>query len=98
MKTSEKVIIVGGGPVGLLCALNLAVNGVPVVVLEAHAELFMDLRAGSFHPPPLEVMQPLGLTAKLMELGIPVRKWQLRDRQKGVVGTFELSLLSEETP
>jgi 3-(3-hydroxy-phenyl)propionate hydroxylase len=98
MKTPEKVIVVGGGPVGLLCALNLAKRDVPVLVLEAHSELFMDLRAGSFHPPTLEVMQPLGLTAKLMEIGIPVRKWQLRDREKGVVGTFELSLLSEETP
>jgi 2-polyprenyl-6-methoxyphenol hydroxylase-like FAD-dependent oxidoreductase len=98
MKASEKVIIVGGGPVGLLCALNLAVHDVPVLVLEAHSELFMDLRAGSFHPPTLEVMQPLGLTEKLMAIGIPVRKWQLRDREKGVVGTFELSLLSDETP
>jgi 3-(3-hydroxy-phenyl)propionate hydroxylase len=97
MKTPEKVIVVGGGPVGLLCALNLAMHDVPVLVLEAHSELFMDLRAGSFHPPTLEVMQPLGLTAKLMEIGIPVRKWQLRDREKGVVGTFELSLLSDET-
>jgi 3-(3-hydroxy-phenyl)propionate hydroxylase len=98
MQTREKVIIVGGGPVGLLCALNLATHDVPVLVLEAHSELFKDLRAGSFHPPTLEVMEPLGLTKKLIEIGIPVRKWQLRDREKGVIGTFELSLLSDETP
>src|SRR3984957_9640377 len=97
-KTREKVIIVGGGPVGLLCALNLAAHDVPVLVLEAYSELFMDLRAGSFHPPTLEVMEPLGLTEKLLEIGIPVRKWQLRDREKGVIGTFELSLLADETP
>src|SRR6267154_2686541 len=98
MKTREKVIIVGGGPVGLLCALNLAAHHVPVLVLESHSELFMDLRAGSFHPPTLELMEPLGLTAKLLEIGIPVHKWQLRDRKKGVIGTFELSLLGDETP
>ncbi len=98
MKSREKVIIVGGGPVGLLCALNLATHDVPVLVLEAYSELFMDLRAGSFHPPTLEVMEPLGLTAKLLEIGIPVHKWQLRDREKGVIGTFELSLLGDETP
>jgi 2-polyprenyl-6-methoxyphenol hydroxylase-like FAD-dependent oxidoreductase len=98
MTVREKVIIVGAGPVGLLSALNLAAHDVPVLVLESHPELFMDLRAGSFHPPTLEVMQPLGLTAKLMEIGIPVHKWQLRDRVRGVVGTFELSLLSDETP
>jgi 3-(3-hydroxy-phenyl)propionate hydroxylase len=98
MKAHDKVIIVGGGPVGLLCALNLATHGIPVLVLEAHAELFMDLRAGSFHPPTLEVMEPLGLTGKLLKIGIPVHKWQLRDREKGVIGTFELSLLRDETP
>ena len=98
MKAREKVIIVGGGPVGLLCALNLASHDVPVLVLESHPELFMDLRAGSFHPPTLEVMEPLGLTAKLLDIGIPVHKWQLRDRNKGIIATFELSLLGDETP
>lgn len=97
MSKAKKVIVVGGGPVGLLCALNLASNGIPVIVLEAHTTLFMDLRAGSFHPPTLEAMEALGITAKLLEIGIPVHKWQLRDREKGVIGTFELSLLSEET-
>lgn len=98
MSAERKVIVAGGGPVGLLSALNLASHGIPVVVLETHSELFMDLRAGSFHPPTLEAMEPLGITAKLLEIGIPVRQWQLRDRENGVVGTFELSLLSDETP
>ncbi len=43
-------------------------------------------------------MESLGITEKLLEIGIPVRQWQLRDRESGVVGTFELSLLSDETP
>jgi 3-(3-hydroxy-phenyl)propionate hydroxylase len=95
---SDRVIIVGGGPVGLVAALSLAMRDVPVLVLESHPELFMDLRAGSFHPPTLEVLEPLGVTAKLHELGIPVHRWQLRDRTDGVIGTFELSLLADETP
>jgi 3-(3-hydroxy-phenyl)propionate hydroxylase len=94
----KRVIVVGGGPVGLVCALNLAARDIPVLVLEAHPELFMDLRAGSFHPPTLEVLEPLGVTAKLLALGIAVHKWQLRDRTDGVIGTFELSLLKDETP
>src|SRR6266851_4579516 len=94
----KRVIVVGGGPVGLVCALNLAARDIPVLVLEAHPELFMDLRAGSFHPPTLEVLEPLGVTAKLLGLGIAVHKWQLRDRMDGVIGTFELSLLRDETP
>jgi 3-(3-hydroxy-phenyl)propionate hydroxylase len=94
----DRVIIVGAGPVGLVSALSLALRDVPVLVLEANPELFMDLRAGSFHPPTLEVLEPLGVTAKLHELGICVHRWQLRDRTDGVIGTFELSLLADETP
>jgi 3-(3-hydroxy-phenyl)propionate hydroxylase len=98
-RSSDRVIVVGGGPVGLACALNLALHDVPVTVLEAHAELFMDLRAGSFHPPTLEVLDPMGVTRKLLAMGIIVPAWQLRDRTEGVIGVFELaSLLKDETP
>jgi 3-(3-hydroxy-phenyl)propionate hydroxylase len=95
----DRVIVAGGGPVGLVCALNLALHDIPVTVLEAHSELFMDLRAGSFHPPTLEVLEPTGLTEKLLAMGIIVPAWQLRDRKEGVIGVFELaSLLKDETP
>lgn len=95
---ASRVIIVGAGPVGLICALSLASRDIPVLVLEANDDLFMDLRAGSFHPPSLEVLAPIGVTTKLLELGIPVHRWQWRDRTEGVVGTFELGLLGDETP
>jgi 3-(3-hydroxy-phenyl)propionate hydroxylase len=99
MGSSDRVIVVGGGPVGLICALNLALHDVPVLVLEAHSELFLDLRAGSFHPPTLEVLEQIGITAKLLEIGIVVPAWQLRDRTDGVIGVFNLSeLLKDETP
>lgn len=96
--TAERVIIVGAGPVGLTCALSLATRGIKVLVLEAHDDLFFDLRAGSFHPPTMEVLAPLGITAKMHETGIPVHYWQWRDRTDGVVGTFKLSVLADETP
>jgi 3-(3-hydroxy-phenyl)propionate hydroxylase len=95
----NRVVIAGGGPVGLVSAYSLASRDIPVLVLEAHADLFMDLRAGSFHPPTLEVLEPLGITAKLHEIGIVVPRWQLRDRTDGVIGVFELAeLLRDETP
>ncbi|HEY6602347.1 MAG TPA: FAD-dependent oxidoreductase, partial [Xanthobacteraceae bacterium] len=80
----RRVIIVGGGPVGLVSALALAQRDIPVLVLEAHPDLFMDLRAGSFHPPTLEVLEASGITKKLIEIGIIVPAWQLRDRTEGV--------------
>ena len=95
----KRVIIVGGGPVGLVCALALGQRGIPALVLEAHSDLFFDLRAGSFHPPTLEVLEACGVTKKLLEIGIKVPAWQLRDRTDGVIGTFSLeTLLKDETP
>jgi 3-(3-hydroxy-phenyl)propionate hydroxylase len=95
----KRVIIVGGGPVGLVCALALGQRNIPSLVLEAHSELFLDLRAGSFHPPTLEILEACGLTKKLLDIGIVVPAWQLRDRTDGVIGTFELAtLLKDETP
>lgn len=96
--TKKRVIIVGGGPVGLVCALALGQRDIPSLVLEAHPELFLDLRAGSFHPPTLEVLERCGLTKKLLEIGIVVPAWQLRDRTDGVIATFDLAtLLKDET-
>src|SRR5262245_45543144 len=98
-KSETRVIVVGGGPVGLVSALSLGLRDIPVLVLEAHPDLFMDLRAGSFHPPTLEVLEPIGVTKRLLPIGIVVPAWQLRDRTEGVIGVFELSsLLKDETP
>src|SRR5262249_16455286 len=83
----------GPSPVGLVSALALAQHDIPVLVLEAHPDLFMDLRAGSFHPPTLEVLQASGVTKKLLEIGIIVPAWQLRDRADGVIAVFELASL-----
>ena len=95
--SANRVVVVGAGPVGLITALGLAVQEIPVLVLESQPALFKDLRAGSFHPPSLEVLEPLGVTRKLLALGIVVPRWQFRDRTEGVVGVFELSLLKDET-
>jgi 3-(3-hydroxy-phenyl)propionate hydroxylase len=92
------VIVVGGGPVGLLTALGLAARDVPVVVLEAEPDLTVDLRAGTFHPPSLEMMEAHGITARMLERGIKVPRWQIRDRNDGVIVEWDLSVLADVTP
>ena len=98
MAERAPVLIVGAGPVGLVAALGLARQRVPVIVLEAEDDLTIDLRAGTFHPPTLEMMAPLGITERLLAMGIQVPHWQMRDRRAGVVAQFDLGLLGRDTP
>lgn len=98
MSERDGVIVVGAGPVGLVTALGLARSGVPVTLIEKEPALTRDLRAGSFHPPTLELMEPLGITPRLLEIAIRVPVWQMRDRQEGLVAEFDLSLLKNDTP
>ena len=68
-----------------VCALALAHRGVRVVVCEAEPSLTHDLRAGSYHPPTLEMMAPYGITERMHEHGLKVRRWQIRSRRDGLV-------------
>jgi 3-(3-hydroxy-phenyl)propionate hydroxylase len=92
------VVVAGAGPTGLLCAIALARQGVPVVVCEAEASLAHDLRAGSYHPPTQEMMAEYGITQRMHEHGIKVRRWQIRERRSDLVAEFDLGVLADETP
>jgi 3-(3-hydroxy-phenyl)propionate hydroxylase len=92
------VIVAGAGPVGLTVALSLAHQGVPVRVLEAEPALTQDHRAGSFHPPTLEMLAPFGVTEAMHRIGIKVPRWQIRDRREGVIVEWDLGLIADLTP
>jgi 3-(3-hydroxy-phenyl)propionate hydroxylase len=80
-----------------MCALALGKQGIPVIVLESERGLTRDLRAGSFHPVTLDMMEPFGITAQMERGGIRVRHWQVRDRSGELVAQFDLGLLEGET-
>ncbi len=93
----ERVLITGAGPVGLVAAASLADANIPVAVLERSTDLPQDLRASTFHPPTLDMLDRFGISAELVARGLICRHWQFRDRNAGVVAHFDLGLLAEET-
>lgn len=93
----DPVVIVGAGPAGLVAALSLAQRGVPVVVLEAESELPHDLRATTFHPPTLDMLDCLGIGGPLIAKGNVAPKWQFRDRREGKIAEFDLALIADAT-
>ena len=96
-QANKSVLIAGAGPVGLVAAVSLLAEGIPVTVLEASSDLAVDLRASTFHPPTLDFLERLGLADDLIAKGIKCPFWQFRDRQEGEIATFDLGLLAGET-
>ncbi|HEY7972277.1 MAG TPA: FAD-dependent monooxygenase [Xanthobacteraceae bacterium] len=95
--TPDRIIIVGGGPVGLVAATALAAADIPVMVVEESADVMEDLRASTFHPPTLEFLDKFGVTQSLIAQGLICPLWQFRDRREGAIATFDLSALADET-
>lgn len=62
------VIIVGGGPAGMVAGLLLARAGVAVTVLEKHGDFLRDFRGDTVHPSTLEIFHELGLLDALLKL------------------------------
>jgi 2-polyprenyl-6-methoxyphenol hydroxylase-like FAD-dependent oxidoreductase len=66
-KLQTRCVIAGGGPAGIMAGYLLARAGVPVVVLEKHADFFRDFRGDTIHPSTLELMGELGLLEEFLK-------------------------------
>jgi 2-polyprenyl-6-methoxyphenol hydroxylase-like FAD-dependent oxidoreductase len=60
------LVIVGGGPAGMMAGLLFARAGVSVTVLEKHGDFLRDFRGDTVHPSTLELFRELGLRDRLL--------------------------------
>jgi 3-(3-hydroxy-phenyl)propionate hydroxylase len=98
-KSNARVIIVGAGPVGMVCALALNKRGIPVTVLEQEPAPVKDQRAASIHPPTLELLDAIGVTGKIIPHGLVSERYRFHDRvTNSVVAEFDLGLMRDEFP
>ena len=96
MSATERVLIAGAGPVGLIGALQLARQGVPITLIEPLAAPAEDLRASTFHPPTLDMLADLGLSEWLLPRGLKSPVFQHRDKPTGAVFSFDLGLIADQ--
>ncbi len=70
----HKVVVVGGGPVGLAMALDLGLRGVPVVLLDDHEGTGQGSKALCFAKRTLEICDRLGAARPMLDKGV---QWNL---------------------
>tara|TARA_R110002124_G_scaffold68747_6_gene185659 strand:+ start:26445 stop:27581 length:1137 start_codon:yes stop_codon:yes gene_type:complete len=70
---------------------------IPFTLYEAEPELPDDLRASTFHPPTLDMLETLGVAAPLVAQGLVSPTWQVRMHPSGERAVFDLSVISDAT-
>ncbi|WP_416904374.1 FAD-dependent oxidoreductase [Micromonospora echinospora] len=92
------VVVLGGGPVGMVTALALARHDIPVIVLErGDDEVRSEWRGSTVHPATLELLDELDLAAPMVRQGVRVDRLDYRDLELTESATFSYELLEGET-
>ncbi|MGR3795110.1 FAD-dependent oxidoreductase [Vannielia sp. SX4] len=87
------VVIIGGGPIGLACALDLGLQGLPVVLLDDHEGVGQGSRAICFSKRCLEIADRYGFGEKALAKGVVWNLGKVFHEDRKV---FEFNLLPED--
>lgn len=82
---SEKPVenfIIGAGPVGLTAAIELNRRGIPFKIIDNDGEPTPESRALAINARTLEILEPAGVTEKLIKAGNKVEKITVRSQQQ----------------
>ena len=87
------VVVMGGGPIGIATALDLGLQGIPVVVLDDHEGVGMGSRAICFAKRSLEIAHRYGAGEPMLDKGVV---WNLGKVFHKDDKVFEFNLLPED--
>jgi len=82
MNALQDVVIVGAGPSGLALGAELKRRGISALVLDRLEAGANTSRAVVIHARTLEVLEPLGIVPELMQNGVIVPIFRIRDRNR----------------
>jgi 2-polyprenyl-6-methoxyphenol hydroxylase-like FAD-dependent oxidoreductase len=98
VKSGERVLIAGGGPVGLLCAWLLGRRGIPVRLFDENESPRDDPRAATTHPATLDLLDDGGLADDMARVGLVCPIFQFWDRPSGqLIAQFDHAVLKDDT-
>jgi 3-(3-hydroxy-phenyl)propionate hydroxylase len=87
------VVVMGGGPIGVATALDLGLQGIPVVVLDDHEGIGQGSRAICFSKRCLEIADRYGCGEPMLEKGVVWNLGKVFHEDRKV---YEFNLLPEE--
>lgn len=83
--TTDDVLIVGAGPVGLTLACELSRRGISYRLIEKRAERKVISKAAAIMARSLEVFDNIGVVDALLEAGIPISRLAVYSQEKQLV-------------
>ena len=93
---NERVIIAGGGPVGLIVGLILGRAGIDVTLIEKGDINHQEPRAATIHPASLDILDDLGVYQRIEPLGIVCPIVNYYDQHE-LLASFDHAVLAGET-
>jgi 3-(3-hydroxy-phenyl)propionate hydroxylase len=98
MAADWPILVAGGGPVGVITALALARQNIPVHVFEAEARVNDRPRAATTHAATLEMLDDLGLVEEVARRGLIEPKFRVWDRAgRKLIVEFDFGVLRNDT-
>jgi len=96
--SDQRILIAGGGPVGLLCAWLLGRRGIAVRLFDNNRALQADPRAATTHPATLDLLSEDGLDKDMARVGLVAPIFQFWDRpSQKLVAQFDHAVLKDDT-
>jgi 2-polyprenyl-6-methoxyphenol hydroxylase-like FAD-dependent oxidoreductase len=83
------VLVIGAGPTGLAAALELARHGQAVRIVDKSATRSQQSRAIGVNARTLELLEPAGVTERLLAAGLRVRRFNFRSAER-LLATIDL--------
>ena len=97
LPANTDVLVVGAGPTGLALANMLQSRGIDYLVVDKLTDGLNTSRAAVIHAHTLDVLKSIGVSQRLVKLGLKLSTFSIRDRDRALL-SLDFSALRSDHP